>query len=325
VAHDDFLWRHAQRGKSFRTEGIGFMNITALDYLQTLSKAYAKGDATEHTYRAALQMLIEAAGKQIEATNEPKAAQRENKPDYVIRKASTLVGFVEAKDIGIDLKATLKTPQLKRYLEALPNLILTNYVDFVWLVRGEKRMEVSLGSVGGKTIQAAPDAQARWDELISSFIAEVTPLVDTPKLLAQTLGGQTRLLRDLVGELVTLKDPELADQLRTFRALLLPDLSEQEFSDMYAQTAAYGLFTARVFEHTTLFGAASEPLPHSLQKAAFSLEKSQHLIPKANPFLRQFFQHVASPNLNHQLRWLVEQIANGLHYVDMDKVLHRQG
>ncbi len=301
------------------------MNFTALDYLQTLNKAYAKGDATEHTHRAALQMLIEAAGKQIEATNEPKAAQRENKPDYVIRSANTLVGFVEAKDIGVDLKATLKTPQLKRYLEALPNLILTNYVDFVWLVRGEKRMEVSLGTVGGKTIQAAPDAEARWDELISSFIAEVTPLVDTPKLLAQTLGGQTRLLRDLVGELVTLKDPELSDQLRTFRALLLPDLSEQEFADMYAQTAAYGLFTARVFEHTTLFGASSEPLPYSLQKAPFSLEKSQHLIPKANPFLRQFFQHVASPNLNHQLRWLVEQIANGLHYVDMDKVLHRQG
>lgn len=301
------------------------MNITALDYLQTLNKAYAKGDATEHTHRAALQALIETAGQQIEATNEPKAAQRENKPDYVVRKANTLVGFVEAKDIGIDLKTTLKTSQLKRYLEALPNLILTNYVDFVWLVRGEKRMEVSLGVVGGKTIQAAPDAQARWDEFITSFLNEVTPLVDTPKLLAQTLGGQTRLLRDLVGELVTLKDPELSDQLRTFRALLLPDLSEQEFADMYAQTAAYGLFTARVFEHTTLFGASPAPLPPSLQKAAFSLEKSQHLIPKANPFLRQFFQHVASPNLNHQLRWLVEQIANGLHYVDMDKVLHRQG
>ena len=34
--------------------------------------------------------------------------------------------------------------------------------------------------------------------------------------------------------------------------MLVPDLKPEEFADMYAQTAAYGLFTARVFEHTEL-------------------------------------------------------------------------
>jgi len=80
-----------------------------------------------------------------------------------------------------------------------------------------------------------------------------------------------------------------------------------------------------VFAHTTLFGGNPESLPDSLKKSDdFSLEQAAYLIPKANPFLRQFFQHIASPNLNPQLRWLVEQIADSLRYTDMDRVLHRQ-
>ena len=132
-------------------------------------------------------------------------------------------------------------------------------------------------------------------------------------------------MRDLSLELLTAGESDLLEQEQSFRALLVPDLKPEEFADMYAQTAAYGLFTARVFAHTTMFGGAVESLPDSLKKNdAFSLEQAAYLIPKANPFLRQFFQHVASPNLNPQLRWLVEQIADSLRYTDMEKVLHRQ-
>lgn len=294
-------------------------------YLQSLQKELSRGDATEHTHRSALKTLIESAAPGLLATNEPKATQRENKPDYIVRKAASVIGFVEAKDVDKSLKATFKTNQLKRYLEALPNLMLTNYLDFIWFVGGEKRMEISLGQLNGQHVSPAKDAPARWDELIGCFLAEVSPTVSSPSQLAKNLAGQTRLLRDLSLELLTAGDPDLLEQEQSFRALLVPDLKPEEFADMYAQTAAYGLFTARVFAHTTMFGGAVETLPDSLKKNdAFSLEQAAYLIPKANPFLRQFFQHVASPNLNPQLRWLVEQIADSLRYTDMEKVLHRQ-
>ena len=149
-------------------------------YIASLQSAFARGDATEHTHRPALKTLLQSNVKGIEATNEPKSSERENKPDYIVRKGASIIGFVEAKDIGKDLKATLKTPQLKRYLEALPNLIVTNYLDFAWFVGGEKRMSISLGEVNGKHIQMAEDADARWTELISSFCNEVTPTVSSP-------------------------------------------------------------------------------------------------------------------------------------------------
>ena len=292
-------------------------------YVTSLAKAWARGDATEHTHRAALAQLLEASLPGLEATNEPKAAQRENKPDYLLRKHNTLVGYVEAKDLDADLSSVLKSAQIKRYQEALPNLLVTNYLDFVWLVGPEKRMTISLGALRGKAIDLHPDADARWSELIRSFCDEVTPTLGTPQQLAASLAGQTRLLRDLVAELLGTGDEALQAQYAAFKSLLMPNLQDQEFGDMYAQTAVYGLFTARVFESTTLYGAAPEKLPAHLRKGEFNLEKAGFLIPRANPFLRQFFQHVASPDLSEQLRWLIEQVAFSLRYTDMDKVLHR--
>jgi hypothetical protein len=43
-----------------------------LEYVAAIRKAYAAGDATEHTHRPALKTLLESAGKNITATNEPR-------------------------------------------------------------------------------------------------------------------------------------------------------------------------------------------------------------------------------------------------------------
>lgn len=40
-------------------------------YLSTLSKALARGNATEHTHRPALQILVQSFNPKITATNDP--------------------------------------------------------------------------------------------------------------------------------------------------------------------------------------------------------------------------------------------------------------
>jgi hypothetical protein len=83
-------------------------------YIASLQSAFARGDATEHTHRPALKTLLESNIKGIQATNEPKSSERENKPDYIVRNGASIIGFVEAKDIGKDLKATLKYASSRR-------------------------------------------------------------------------------------------------------------------------------------------------------------------------------------------------------------------
>jgi hypothetical protein len=68
-----------------------------------------------HAPRAALQKLFENSVSGLEATNEPKASQPENKPDFLLRKSNSPIGYAEAKDLGVALPAVLRSAQIRRY------------------------------------------------------------------------------------------------------------------------------------------------------------------------------------------------------------------
>jgi len=53
-------------------------------------------------------------------------------PDFTVKRRDLLVGYVEAKDVGLDLDQIEKAGQLQRYLEAFPNFVLTNRLEFRW-------------------------------------------------------------------------------------------------------------------------------------------------------------------------------------------------
>jgi hypothetical protein len=82
-----------------------------LTYLNEIEKQYNSGNATEHSYRGALQKLLEEIidNEDIVVTNEPKRAKC-GAPDYIISKKikgqqqeDIPLGFVEAKDIVRDI------------------------------------------------------------------------------------------------------------------------------------------------------------------------------------------------------------------------------
>ena len=66
----------------------------------------------------------------IHATNEPSQIAC-GAPDYVVSKMighqTIPVGYIEAKDIGKSLDQVQRSEQVKRYLNSLDNLILTDY------------------------------------------------------------------------------------------------------------------------------------------------------------------------------------------------------
>src|SRR5438477_12005120 len=101
------------------------------EYLRKLERALKRGDATEHTHRSALKELLEALDDKVIVTNEPKRSQC-GAPDYVVsRKRDQLsLGYIEAKNVGADLTEIERGEQLKRYLPAFSNLVLTDYVEF---------------------------------------------------------------------------------------------------------------------------------------------------------------------------------------------------
>lgn len=119
-------------------------------YLRDVRDTHRKGDATEHSYRPALKALLEGLRAGLTATNEPTHRTDCGAPDMVVtrgRGADRLsIGYVECKDIGVSLDEVAKSEQLKRYRAHLPNLILTDYLEFRWFVDGQERTRARLAA-----------------------------------------------------------------------------------------------------------------------------------------------------------------------------------
>ena len=72
-------------------------------YIAGIQKNLARGDATEHTHRSALQLLLQSVAKGITATNEPKHIPIVGAPDFKVSRGRIPLGNVETKDVGTDL------------------------------------------------------------------------------------------------------------------------------------------------------------------------------------------------------------------------------
>ena len=116
-------------------------------YLKQMAQNLATGDATEHTHRSPLERLLEELADNVQAINEPQRSAC-GAPDFAVLREGLRVGHIEAKDVGVNLEATERSEQLRRYREALDNLILTDYLEFRWYVGGELRRTARLARAG---------------------------------------------------------------------------------------------------------------------------------------------------------------------------------
>ena len=278
------------------------------EYLRKIEKALAAGNATEHTYRPALQALIESMEPDIGATNEPKR-EKCGAPDYIVSKAGMPIGYIEAKDVGKPLDVIEREEQLKRYRKSLHNLILTDYLEFRWYVWGEHRLTARLARIAEKG-GLKPDKQGAEAvaTLLHEFLHTRVATIGNPRELAVRMAALARLLRSTILEIFAGEDSggTLHEQMEGFRRVLLHDLTGEQFADMYAQTIAYGLFAARCNTKTD---------------GHFIREQAAYDLPKTNPFLRRMFGHIAGPDLDERLVWIVNDLTSILERADMSAIL----
>ncbi|MCZ7540516.1 MAG: N-6 DNA methylase [Anaerolineae bacterium] len=277
-------------------------------YIPSISRELARAEAREHAYRPALKALLEALKPGFQAINEP-AHIDVGAPDFIVLDGQTPIGFVEAKDIGEDLRRVERSEQLRRYLSALPNLILTDYVEFRWYVKGEHRETARLGEVRERKLRTTREEVAAVASLLSGFALETTPTILTAAELATRMAAMTREIRRLIEHSLD-SSASLQSQKAAFEHTLLPNLAAEQFADLYAQTIAYGLFAARV-------RFAGEPEKFTLHRAFWDL-------PETNPFLRGMFQQLAL-DFDSRVAWLVDALAALLARADTDEILRDFG
>jgi len=291
-----------------------------IEYAKRLEKALVRGDATEQTHRPALQTLVESLKPRVTATNEPKQIEC-GAPDFSVsrntRHGPLTIGYIETKHVGIPLAEVQKSEQLKRY-RTLPNLILSDYLEFRWYVDGQLRASARLAdaSAAGK-LTLARDGAAKVRELLGAFLEHKPEDIAKPEELARRMARLAHMIRNMI--LTALQSGSasatLVDLRKAFAEVLIPDLDKPakagEFADMYAQTIAYGLFAARV--------------NHS-GKAPFKRLGAASEIPKTNPFLRKLFETITGSDLaDEPYAGFVDDLVQLLAHADIDKILEKFG
>ena len=282
-------------------------------YLEEIKRNIAHGDATEHTHRPALKKLLESVGQGIITTNEPTRILC-GAPDFNITIGNVPLGHVETKDVGENLAAMEKGKppygeQFGRYRDGLQNWILTDYLEFRWYVNGESRMTVRLAELDARgKIRPTAKSEAELGNLFKAFLTQASKTIGTAKDLAERMAGMTRIIRDLITNTFEQEVEKgiLHEWLAEFRKNLIPDLDENQFADMFAQTLAYGLFAARV---------------HTPPGKDFSRELAAFNLPKTNPFLRKLFSEIAGVDMPETIGWAVDDLVVLLNHADLAAVL----
>ena len=142
--------------------------MTLDQYIEGISKRYALGNYTEHTFRGDLQQLLETLVPGISATNEPQRIKC-GAPDYVLMKREIPVGFIEAKNINDDLTHKSHKEQFDRYKASLNNLIFTDYLDFHLYIDGQAVRSERIGETKNGVIVPLAENFAAFTNLITDF------------------------------------------------------------------------------------------------------------------------------------------------------------
>ena len=285
-------------------------------YLRDVRQTRATGQATEHSYRRALETLIEAlGGRGAQAINEPTHSAA-GAPDFIVQRSGVPIGHIECKDIGQNLDAAEASEQLQRYRGALPNLILTDYLEFRWYVDGELRETARLGRAGGASVATESGGSAKVRALLDAFFNAEAVVVGDAADLARRMAGKTKLLRDGIRLILEDKDNGdaggLRDLMASYRKALISALKEEDFADLQAQTAAYGLFAARCIHEFAQNPDEDAPSEFTRQTAAFA---------QTTPFLTQVFGLIAGQEADPRISWIVDDLALLLDRADMRAIL----
>lgn len=290
------------------------MSDVIAEYVAALNNRYKTGYAKEHTYRADLQSLFERLMPDVRAINEP-SHMRCGAPDFMMMRRGVPFGFAEAKDVDKNLDSADYTEQFTRYRNSLNNLIITNYLEFRFFRDGEEVARVRPARLENGKIVGNPDEYERFSLLTDAFEHYDGVTIKSAARLTKIMAGKANLLADVIKRALREKDDSYAnktlrEQYQAFQKVLISSLSTDEFSDVYAQTIAYGLFAGRL--------NANNP-------AGFSREAAGACIPRQNRFLRQLFNYIAGNDIDDRIKWIVDDLARIFAAADLSAVLKNYG
>ena len=282
-------------------------------YIESITTKFSYEETSEMGYKTNFEILLKGIFESINVTrfDHDSKSSGGNKPDFVIRKNNIPILYIEVKDIGTPLDKIEKSEQMARYF-GYTNLVLTDYLEFRFYRNGLPYGEpITIGSCDKKKRVINPNPQD-FDNLkqtLLDFAQSHKEPIRSGAHLSKIMGGKAQRIRDNVRYLLrenSAKDPELFKLYGAVKSMLVHDLTEHTFADMYAQTLVYGLFVARYHDKT----------PDN-----FTRSEARELIPNSNKFLKHFFDHIVGIDFKSSLKFIVDELCEVYSHADVNKLM----
>ncbi len=283
------------------------------NYISSISKKFSHTETSEMGYRLDFELLLQGIFEEINVhriDHDPKAVGG-NKPDFIVLKNSIPILYIETKDIGVSLDKIEKSNQMKRYF-GYANLVLTDYVEFRFYRNGqqyEEPIKIAEYDIRTRKITPLPENYEHLAKSLIDFTQSYKEPIKSGLHLAKIMGGKAQRIRDNLLHFLSIeseKNSEILKVYKTIKKLLVHDLKPEAFADMYAQTLVYGLFVARYFDDT----------PEN-----FSRREARDLVPRSNPFLRHFFDHITGPDFDKRLEFIVDELCEVFSHADVPELM----
>ncbi|GAA8463435.1 DNA methyltransferase [Helicobacter pylori] len=281
------------------------------EYLESIKDLTT--EKNELTHRPSLYNLLislkENFNKEFKIEHEPKKEQG-SQPDFRVSFQGLNIGYIENKRAGANLSQLLKSDQIRKYLELNPNLMLTDYLNFMWVGKDENnapliKKEISVASLDELSKPLKPNPQTERDliELFKSFFNHEAAPITNAKDFATHLSVPTKYLKDAL--ITYQKDTQVSSIFKNFKEYLYEELSFEDFSDAFAQTLTYSLFLAK--------------LNHPFEK--INLDNVRSSIPKNFAVIREMADFLKKLDAIKEIQWLLNEILSSINHVDMDSIL----
>ncbi|GAA8735860.1 DNA methyltransferase [Helicobacter pylori] len=267
----------------------------------------------ELTHRSSLENLLNRLkdhfNKEFKIEHEPKREQG-SQPDFRVSFQGLNIGYIENKRAGVNLSQLLKSDQILKYLELNPNLMLTDYLNFMWVGKDENnapliKKEISVASLDelSKPLKPKPQTERDLIELFKSFFNHEAAPITNAKDFATHLSPRTRYLKDAL--IKYQEKVQVFSIFNNFKEYLYEELSFEDFSDALAQTLTYSLFLAK--------------LNHPFEK--INLDNVRSSIPKNFAVIREMADFLKKLDGIKEIQWLLNEILSSINHVDMDSII----
>ncbi|WP_120829117.1 type ISP restriction/modification enzyme [Helicobacter pylori] len=274
-------------------------------------------EKNELTHRPFLHNLLNRLkdhfNKEFKIEHEPNRDKQGGQPDFRVSFQGLNIGYIENKRVGTDLRKIVeseKSAQILKYLELNPNLMLTNYLKFVWVGKDENnepliKKEISVASPDELSKPLKPNPQTERDliEFFKGFFNYEAAPITNAKDFATHLSTPTKYLKDAL--ITYQKDEQVSSIFKNFKEYLYEELSFEDFSDAFAQTLTYSLFIAK--------------LNHPFEK--INWDNVRKSIPKNFAVIREMADFLKKLDGIKEIQWLLDEILSLINHVDMDSIL----